>query len=215
MTQINWDGIVTSRVLPAGFYNLRIASAELVNNSYNGLLQINLELRVEAPEVAKGKAHYEFLTLGKSPFKTIKDEWGDDFKEYAALNDPNFEDPRVQQRSRELKMFKRMLECAGYQFPSASSLEEVLQLSVGKVFTARVVVSQHEFGKRAGEDRNEIDGIFPFGTETPRLERDNRQDRSKVAKPSDARPVATTTAIRPVPNMSQPTETVEFFNDED
>lgn len=211
MPNIQWGSISTSRILPAGNYDLKIDKTELATNQFNGCLQLNVVLRVVAPgQPSDGKAHTEFLQLGKTPFKTIKEEWPDDFKEFAAVDDPNFEDPRVQQRSRELKTFKRMLECAGFKFPAEASLEEVVAAAPGHIFTGHMNVVVMEYGKRAGEEKNVLDGIFPRGM----VPTDDKASKSKVTKPS-ARSAGS--AIRPKPQMSQPVaaEPVQFLDDED
>lgn len=214
-TNIQWSALHTSRVLPAGYYNLRIASAELGHNTYSGRLQITLELRVEAPDFAKGKGHYEFLELGKTPFKTIKPEWSAEYQAYAEINDPNFEDPRVHQMSKELKTFKRMLECGGFQFPDEAPLEDIVALSVGKVFTADVIIEVEQYGKRKGEDKNVLGAILPFGTETPGIKA-VATATTAVSKPGSPRPILAT-AIRPAPMLTRQNGSAapNFFEDDD
>lgn len=216
MPMIPWSEIVTSRILPAGFYNLKIKSADLVNNSYDGCLQINLELRVEQPEAVKGKAHYEFLKLGQVGKQIAEDKGSAEWRERMAIDDPNFEDPRVQQNSKELKTFKRIMECAGYQFPPAALLEEVVAMATDHVFTAELGVAVVEYGKRAGEEKNVINSILPYGSEEPRLGLEVAKAKSSVPKPVAPRPLST--AVRPKPIMTPQIEEPVmngFFDDED
>lgn len=217
---INWDAVVTSRIIPAGYYNMKIVKADLVNNTYDGCLQINLEMRVEMPEnPAHGKAHHEFLKLGQVG-KVIQEgpNTTPEFIERLAIDDPNFEDPIVRAASNELKTFKRIVEAGGVTLRGESSLADVVTKTVGLQFTAQLNVGVHKFGKRAGEEKNFIgpedspskmaQGIFAFGT------RLGNESTAKSSVPKPARPV--TSAVRPRPIMTAlVTEPVSFFDDEE
>lgn len=217
---INWDAVTTSRIIPAGYYNMKITKAELVNNSYDGCLQINLSLRVEMPgKPGHGKTHTEFLKLGQVGRKIEEGpNTTPEFIERLAIDDPNFEDPIVRANSAELKTFKKIVESGGIQLRGESSLADVVAKANGLQFTAQISVGVHKFGKRAGEEKNFIgteddarntaQGIFPYGTHLG----DEPTVKSSVPKPT--RPVSS--AVRPKPIMSTPVaEPVAFFDDEE
>lgn len=216
---INWDAVVTSRIIPAGYYNMKIVKAELVNNTYDGCLQINLEMRVEMPDnPAHGKAYHEFLKLGQVGKKIESENADPAWVERMAIDDPNFEDPIVRAASHELKTFKRIVEAGGITLRGESSLVDVVPQTVGLQFTAQINVGVHKFGKRAGEEKNFIgpedssakmaQGIFAQGS------RLGNESTVKSSVPKPARPV--TSAVRPKPiTTATVTEPVAFFDDEE
>lgn len=214
MPTIQWDSIQTSRVLPEGFYNLKIAKAELVNNTFNGALQINLELRVVQPESLANKVHFEFLQLGQVGKVISEDKGTPEWRELMAIEDLDFEDPRVQQASKELKTFKKMLEAAGVSFPASSDLEDMVAQAKGQVFTAQIVVALHEFGKRAGQEKNVIENILSYGSQEPRLER-KAQGKSKVAKPQSGPKLSGPVRPKVQPQVVNYANPVDFFDADD
>jgi hypothetical protein len=217
---INWDLVQTSRLIPAGYYNMKIVKAELVNNSYDGCKQINLEMRVEMENnPSHGKAYHEFLKLGQVGRKIAEGpNTTPEFIERMAIDDPEFEDPIVRAHSHELKTFKRIVEAGGMTLQGESSLAEVVAKAVGLQFTAQINVGVHKFGKRAGEEKNFIgpedsaaktsQGIFAYGT------RLGNESTVKSSVPKPVRPF--TSAVRPKPIMTAPIAApVAFFDDEE
>lgn len=221
MTMINWAAVIPSRIIPAGFFNVKVDEAQVKMNTFNGCKQIDLVLKVEMPEnPSHGKTHYEFLQLGQvgkviEPTENTTPEW----IERMAIDDPNFDDPVVQANSRELKAFAKMMKSSGYTIEVEQSLEEVVQAAVGRQFTVQFGVGVKETGKRAGEEYNfigaedkpaaKVQGIFPFGSRVG----DVPTVKSSVPKPQ-ARP--TMSAVRPKPMMTAVvSEPAGIFEDEE
>lgn len=211
---INFDQVNPSKVLPAGIYNLRFASIEVESNQYNGCLQLVIEFRVEQPDICKGRALYEYMRLGKTPFKSVNESWPEDYQEYARLDDPDFLNPLTHRFSPDFRKFQKMIVAAGVRPQGETSLKDVAALAVGKIFTAEIVETLHEFGKRKGQEKNEIGEIYPYGSEETYLNRDGA--KSNVPKPSGngTGPVVQPSGLRPtIPNMVMPSVNTEEDDD--
>jgi hypothetical protein len=202
--QFNIGNIPTSRILPDGYFDLRIANMEEAE-SRSGLFMYKLEFRVVAPEVCENRAHYEYLTIGKRPSRAeagASEEW----LRYCELDDPQGEDPLTQRYSLGLRNLKYILVAMDHKGAASDmiDMEEILddfniknpkdQLRVG----AKIVNAEGKDGR----ENNNISFYYEVGKEEPRLVSSNER---KTNKP------------KPAVKKPQPRQVIEAeeFDDED
>lgn len=107
MAKFKIGDIPTSRLLPAGNYDLRITGLE-EQISKSGLLMYRLETRVVAPEVCKNRGYTMYLVVGKHP-NVCPPKSSEEWARYCELDDPMAEDPQTQRFSSGLRTLKQVL----------------------------------------------------------------------------------------------------------
>ena len=154
--------------LPEGNYDMRIASMEKGYTRERNLLKFVLELRVIEPASMFGKGHYETLVFGTAPFDPGASQ-NPEFIEYAALDDPDCEDPLNMRISNNVQLFKQIMHYAGCDMNGAVNMDDMIALcNAGQLrIGMRICVEEQTTGRYAGRMQNRISHCYEIGREEP------------------------------------------------
>lgn len=165
----SWGQVPTSNLLPNGTYDFLIEKCDEAYTDNSECLMYVLEVQVVAPKEQSGKKHTEYMMFGKRPFDT-NDDRDDDWSEYAALDDPEAEDPLTWRFSQGMRTFKKVAMACGVDLETAEEIEmdEILQsMNTGRtMFTARVYTDS----KNPPFERNRFAECHKYGELTAKVE---------------------------------------------
>lgn len=181
MAKFNMANIVTSSVLPIGYYDCTVVSFEETRTQKDALMFV-VECRVNKPEQFRGKKLTEYFTVGKRPW-TVKDTTPEDEIDFYNLDDPDAEDQRTVDRlMKPLKAFTEAAEWERSKDPEWDTddlVDEAPGLKVG------IRVKHEEYN---GRTTHKPGFFYTIGTHEPGVE-----GTQQTAVPATARPTRTRT----------------------
>lgn len=180
----NWDGVRSTRLLPAGYYDMRMVELNETYTRERGMLMYVLVSEVVEPVAQKGLRYWEYMVFGTAPFDP-GDNSDAEYIEYAELEDLEAEDPLTQKYSIGMQVFKRIFEAAGVELTADLGMHEIMDRvdSGGMVFGCRMSVQTDD----SGVDRNRMSSVYPQGTQLPRLEEPPAATRRGARRTTTAR----------------------------
>ena len=203
--KVHAGSVPTTRLIPEGFFNLRIASAEEAITK-TGILMYRVEFRVEAPEVCINRGTVESFFFGKRARKAPEGASGD-FAAYQELEDLMGEDPLNHRFNPSVAAFKKMLVAINHPQARADGwdMDDIIDSLTIKNPKEQFRVGAYirNFIDEGGFERNRMSFFYEIGTQEPQL---------KVEKEAKAAPMA---AAAPTPVKPRTRVAAETINDDD